>query len=186
MSAEESYSGRRAEFAQLAWDQVLHGVYITESEELEIEDQITGEIKTRRIVHIKYNEDGTPVRKPNPLNEFNIRVNQFFLDKDFRYEEGVLQQISNQRDSMMKTVAAKAEAEKALQDKLTAQAQGQANVMTAKYEAEVVKERAVVEARKRKEVAETEGSQRLEVAIGKAGYGGRSRVQADANSASRW
>ena len=36
--------------------------------------------------------------------------------------------------------------------------------MTAKYEAEVVKERAVVEARKRKEVAETEGSQRLEVA----------------------
>ena len=35
MSAEESYSGRRAEFAQLAWDQVLNGVYITESEKRE-------------------------------------------------------------------------------------------------------------------------------------------------------
>ena len=38
MSAEESYSGRRAEFSQLAWDQVLNGVYITESEERETVD----------------------------------------------------------------------------------------------------------------------------------------------------
>jgi hypothetical protein len=164
MSAEESYSGRRAEFAQLAWDQVLNGIYITESEETEVVDPITQERKKKRIVHIKYAKDGTPVRKPNPLKEFNIRVSQFFLDKDFGYENGVLQQIANQRDAMMKTVAARAEAEKAQQDKLTAEAQGQANVMTAKYEAEVVKEKAVVEAQKRKSVAETEAQQRLEVA----------------------
>lgn len=164
MSAEESYSGRRSEFSQLAWDQVLHGIYITESEEKEIIDEATGEKKRKRVVHIKYGEDGRPVRKPNPLNDFSIQISQFFLDKDFGYEEGVLMQISNQRDAMMKTVAAKAEAEKAQQDRLTAEAQGQANVMAAKYEAEVEKERAVVEARKRKEVAETEASQRLEVA----------------------
>jgi hypothetical protein len=164
MSAEESYSGRRAEFSQLAWDQVLHGIYITESEEQEITDEATGEKKNKRIVHIKYDAEGQPVRKENSLAAVNIRISQFFLDKDFGYEEGVLQQISNQRDAMMKTVAAKAEAEKAQQDRLTAEAQGQANVMTAKYEAEVEKERAVVEARKRKEVAETEASQRLEVA----------------------
>ena len=164
MSAEESYSGRRAEFSQLAWDQVLHGVYITESEEKETIDPATGEKKNKRIVHIKYGDDGQPVRKPNPLNEFNIRISQFFLDKDFGYEEGVLQQISNQRDAMMKTVAAKAEAEKAQQDKLTAEAQGQANVMKSKYEAEVTKARAVVQAQEKKEVAETEAMQRLEVA----------------------
>ena len=164
MSAEESYSGRRAEFSQLAWDQVLHGVYITESEEMETIDPATGEKKNKRIVHIKYADDGQPVRKPNPLNEFNIRISQFFLDKDFGYEEGVLQQISNQRDAMMKTVAAKAEAEKAQQDKLTAEAQGQANVMKSKYEAEVTKARAVVQAQEKKEVAETEAMQRLEVA----------------------
>jgi len=164
MSAEESYSGRRAEFSQLAWDQVLHGVYITESEEKEIVDPATGETKKKRIVHIKYDTEGKPVRKPNALNEFNLRISQFFLDKDFGYEEGVLHQISNQRDAMMKTVAAKAEAEKAQQDRLTAEAQGQANVMLAKYEAEVEKERAVVEAQKRKEVAETEAHLRLEVA----------------------
>ena len=164
MSAEESYSGRRAEFAQLAWDQVLHGVYITESEQTEVIDPITQERKQKRIVHIKYDQDGAPVRKPNPLQQFNIRISQFFLDKDFGYEEGVLQQIANQRDAMMKTVAARAEAEKAQQDKLTAEAQGQANVMTAKYEAEVVKEKAVVEALKYKAVAETEAQQRREVA----------------------
>jgi len=164
MSAEESYSGRRAEFSQLAWDQVLNGVYITESEERETVDEITGEKKNKRIVHIKYDDEGKPVRKENSLATFDIRISQFFLDKDFGYEQGVLQQISNQRDAMMKTVAAKAEAEKSQQDRLTAEAQGQANVMTAKYEAEVEKERAVVEARKRKEVAETEATQRLEVA----------------------
>jgi len=164
MSAEESYSGRRSEFSQLAWAQVLNGIYITESEERETVDPATGEKKNKRIVHIKYDAEGRPVRKPNPLNAFSIQISQFFLDKDFGYEEGVLMQISNQRDAMMKTVAAKAEAEKAQQDRLTAEAQGQANVMTAKYEAEVEKERAVVEARKRKEVAETEASQRLEVA----------------------
>jgi hypothetical protein len=164
MSAEESYSGRRAEFSQLAWDQVLNGVYITESEERETVDPTTGEKKNKRIVHIKYDNEGKPVRKQNSLALYEIRITQFFLDKDFGYESGVLQQISNQRDAMMKTVAAKAEAEKSQQDRLTAEAQGQANVMTAKYEAEVEKERAVVEARKRKEVAETEAAQRLEVA----------------------
>jgi len=162
MSAEESYSGRRAEFAQLALDQVLNGIYITEWEEKEVIDAATGEHKKKRVVFIKKDADGVPVRKPNPLKDFDIRISQFFIDKDFAYEDGVLQQIRNSRDAMMKTVFAKAE--KAQQDRLTAEAQGQANVMTAKYEAEVNKEKAVVVARQMKEVAETQAEQRLEVA----------------------
>lgn len=164
MSAEESYSGRRAEFSQLAWDQVTNGIYLTEWEDRETVDELTGEKKSKRLVHIKKDADGIIIRKQNPLADYEITISQFFLDEDLDYEPGILQQISNQRDAMMKTVAAKAEAEKAQQDRVTAEAQGQAMVMTAKYEAEVEKERAVVEARKRKEVAETEGALRLAVA----------------------
>ena len=40
--AEESYSGRRAEFSQLAWDQVLHGVYLTESSVEQIQAPLIG------------------------------------------------------------------------------------------------------------------------------------------------
>jgi hypothetical protein len=164
MTAEESYSGRRAEYAQLAWDQVLNGVYLTAWEKVTITDPITGESTTARSVRIKRDEDGNPLRKPNPLQEYTISISQFLLDKDIAYEKGVLDQISTQRDAMMKTVTARAEAQKAEQDRITAEATGRANVMKAKYEAEVMKETAVVNAEREKAVAETNANRKLEVA----------------------
>jgi hypothetical protein len=164
MTAEESYSGRRAEYAQLAWDQVLNGVYLTEWERVTVTDPITGEITTARAVRIKRDEDGNPLRKPNPLQEYTISISQFLLDKDIAYEKGVLDQISTQRDAMMKTVTARAEAQKAEQDRITAEATGRANVMKAKYEAEVMKVTAVVNAEQDKAVAETNANRDLEVA----------------------
>lgn len=164
MTAEESYSGRRAEYAQLAWDQVLNGVYLTEWERTDVTDPVTHERRTGRVVRIKMGADGKPVRKPNPLHEYGITITQFLLDKDIAYEQGVLDQIKTQRDAMMKTVTARADATKAEQDRLTAEATGRANVMTAKYKAEVEKETAVVDAQREKEVAETNATRELEVA----------------------
>lgn len=164
MTAEESYSGRRAEYAQLAWDQVLNGVYLTEWEKVTVTDPITGESTTARSVRIKRDEDGNPLRKPNPLQEYSISISQFLLDKDIAYEKGVLDQISTQRDAMMKTVTARAEAQKAEQDRITAEATGKADVMKAKYAAEVQKETAVVNALREKEVAVTNAQRELEVA----------------------
>lgn len=164
MSAEESYSGRRAEFGQLVEDQIRHGIYLTEFRTETIKDSRTGDPITVRIVSIKRNSDGNPIRKGNPLHAYGVSVTQFFLDKDFTYEEGVLSQISNARESLMKTVAAKAAAERALQERITAEAEGQANVMKAQYEAEVVKVQAVVDAEREKAVAETMAAQNLEVA----------------------
>jgi len=94
------------------------------------------------------------MRKPNPLREYQITASQFFIDKDLDYEEGVLAQIKNQRDARMKTITAKAEAEKAQQDVITAEARGKADVMKAKYEREVQKEKAVVAATESLRVAE--------------------------------
>jgi regulator of protease activity HflC (stomatin/prohibitin superfamily) len=164
MTAEESYSGRRAEYAQLAWDQVLNGVYLTEWERTDVIDPVTKERTTGRVVRIKRDADGNPLRKPNPLKEYGITVSQFLLDKDIAYEEGVLEQIKTQRDAMMKTVTARADATKAEQDRITAEAQGRANVMKAQYEAEVEKATAVVNAQREKEVAETNAARELEVA----------------------
>ena len=154
MTAEESYAGRRAEFAELARDQILNGVYLTRSEIVETTDPLTGEKTTTRAVKVRVNEDGQALRKPNPLAEFGVQVTQFNLDKDLNYEEGVLQQIQTQRDAYMKTVTARAEAIKAEQDRKTAEAKGKANVMQAKYTKEVEKIEAVVTAQKNLEVAE--------------------------------
>ncbi len=164
MTAEESYSGRRAEYAQLAWDQVLNGVYLTEWLKLDTVDANTGERTTARVVRVKRDLDGNPMRKPNPLTAYGVTVSQFLLDKDIDYEEGVLNQIKTQRDAMMKTVTARAEAQKAEQDKITAEAKGKAAVMTAKYAAEVEKQTAVVNAEREKAVAELQAQKELEVA----------------------
>ena len=154
MSAEESYSGRRSEYSQLAWDQVLNGVYLTEWEEAETVDPITSDKTLKRIVKIRRDQNGNPMRKPNPLQEYQITASQFFIDRDLEYEEGVLAQIKNQRDARMKTITAKAEAEKAQQDLITAEARGKADVMQARYEREVEKEKAVVAATESLRVAE--------------------------------
>ncbi len=164
MTAEESYSGRRAEFAQLAQDQVLNGVYLTEWRSVDKVDPVTGEKVTHRVVQVKRDKDGKPVRKPNPLQDYGISISQLVLDRTFEYEEGVLEQIKTQRDAMMKTVTARAEAQKAEQDAITIEAKGKASVMQAKYTAEVEKESAVVSAQREKEVAELAAQRQLEVA----------------------
>ena len=116
------------------------------------------------MVRIKRDADGNRLRKPNPLREYSIAISQFLLDKDIAYEQGVLDQIKTQRGAMMKTVTARAEAQKAEQDRLTAEAKGKAAVMKARYAAEVEKERAVVNAQREKQVAELQAAKKLAVA----------------------
>lgn len=155
MTAEESYTTRRADFAELAWDQVAHGVYITERYEAEIKDPQTGETSIRSQVKIRRNPEGHPVRKANPLEEYNIRLFQFVI-KDIDYEKKVEEQISAKRESLMDVVKAKANAEKAIQDRKTAEEVGKKNVAVAQYEAEVTKKRAIVKAEQVKAVARLE------------------------------
>jgi hypothetical protein len=64
----------------------------------------------------------------------------------------------------MAIITAKAQAEQAKQEAITAEEKGKADVMKAKYEKEVEKERAVVEAQKLKEVAVIAAQQAVEVA----------------------
>lgn len=152
MSAEESYTTKRAEFSQLADDQVKAGVYLTEAEDINVKDHKPGEDVRKQIVRIQLDKDGKPERKESVLALYGIRVTQFVI-KEIDYEDTVDQQIQTKQQALMKTVSAKAEAEKAAQDRLTAEEVGKKNVAIARYEQEVEKTKAVTSAEKELDVA---------------------------------
>lgn len=152
MSAEESYTTKRAEFSQLADDQVKSGIYLTEAESIHLKDQKPGEDLKKQVVRIQLDKDGKSQRKESVLAIYGIRITQFVI-KEIDYEDTVDQQIQTKQQALMKTVAAKAEAEKAAQDRLTAEEVGKKNVAIARYEQEVEKAKAVTSAEKELEVA---------------------------------
>ncbi|TBR16736.1 hypothetical protein EPO15_18615 [bacterium] len=152
MTAEESYTTKRAEFSQLAYDQLLNGVYLTEAESVTVKDAKTGEQVTKQVVRIQRDDKGIPERKESVLAKYGIKVGQFVI-KDIDYEATVAGQIQSKQQALMQVVSAKANAERAIQDRLTAEEVGRKNVAVAKYEQEVKKQQAVTEAEQRLEVA---------------------------------
>lgn len=174
MTSEESYSGRRAEFAQLARDQVKYGIYLTDSKDIDIMEEGPVDpdtkkvtmVKTRkRVVNIRRDpKTGEPMRRENPLEDYQIEISQFYLDEVPDYEEGIDIQIADQRNARMKTITAKANAEKAVQDTKTAIERGKLDVATAEYAALKIKKEKEVNAEREKQVAITHGEKERDVA----------------------
>jgi hypothetical protein len=152
MTAEESYTTKRAEFSQLAYDQLLNGIYLTEAEQVTVKDTKTGEQVTKQVVRIQRDAKGVAERKESVLARYGIKVGQFVI-KEIDYENTVAGQIQSKQQALMQVVSAKANAEKAIQDRLTAEEVGRKNVAVAKYEQEVKKQTAITEAEQRLEVA---------------------------------
>jgi hypothetical protein len=152
MTAEDSYTTKRAEFSQLADDQVRNGVFLTEAEAVTVKDLKSGETVIKQVVRIQRNADGSALRKDSVLSQYGIRISQFVI-KEIDYERTVADQISAKQGALMQVVSAKANAERAIQDRLTAEEVGRKNVAVAKYEQEVEKAKAVTEAEKELEVA---------------------------------
>ena len=161
MSSEESYTTKRAEFSELAWDQITNGVYLTEQETVQVKNPKTNEIQTKYLVKIKTHrvvdpKTGetiiAPQRKEDPLSPYDITVSQFVIT-DIDYETGIKKQIAEKRSALMETIAVKAKAEKAAQERLTAEEVGKRNVMVSKYQAEVTKVKDVTNADMQKDVA---------------------------------
>jgi hypothetical protein len=162
MSSEESYTTKRALFSEMARDQVLNGIYLTEQEDIRTKDIKTGEETIHLSVMVKRDANGNPLRKDNPLHEYSIKMDQFVI-KEIDYEPDVLKQIQTKRDNTMKTVSAKAVGEQAVQERLTAEEEGKKNVSISKYQAEVDKKTAVVAAEQGYSVALTQANQQLAV-----------------------
>lgn len=163
MSSEESYTTKRSLFSQLARDQIVNGVYLTEQLETKTVDPVTGEETTTYEVVIKKDKNNLPMRKEDPLKLYGIQMSQFVI-KEIDYEKAVVAQIQVKREALMATIKAKAEALKAVEQRKTAEEEGMKNVSVSKYSALEEKEQAVVDARRQLEVAVREAEKQLEVA----------------------
>jgi len=164
MSSEESYTTKRSLFSQLARDQIVNGVYLTEQKETRVTDPVTGEDTISYEVVIKRDpKTNLPLRKDDPLKLYGIQMSQFVI-KEIDYEKDVVAQIKVKRQALMATIKAKAEAKKAVEQRKTEEEEGLKNVSVSKYGALEEKEQAMVDARRQMEVAVKEAEKKRDVA----------------------
>jgi len=162
MRSEEAYATKRAIFTELAKSQIAKGKFVTRIKIITVTDETTGksiETEVPEIVTV-----GT-VRQhvPSDLAKFGVTLETIQLN-DPGFEGSTKTQIADKREATMAIITAKANAEKAKQEAITAEEQGKANVMTAQYQQEVIKEKAIVVAEQAKEVATIAAEQKVEVA----------------------
>jgi regulator of protease activity HflC (stomatin/prohibitin superfamily) len=152
MKAEESYSTRRSEFTALAEGQIRDGIYATIAQEKKMLDAEGNEF-IDRTVFVKMDEVNSPeIRKLSPFKRYNIEVLQFVI-KDIDFDDTIDALIAKKKEAEQEKVVARAKAEKAKQDAITAEEQGKARIAQAKADEEVEKIKAVTQAQKEYEVA---------------------------------
>lgn len=172
MRAEESYSTRRSEFTSLAEDQVKVGIFETETKEFKDKDADGNEFIVREV-NIKKDKNGQPiVRKESALARYGIEVIQFVV-KDIDFDATIDNLITKKKEAEQMKVVAKANAEKAKQDAITAREQGNARIATEKANQDVEKIKEVTIAQKEFEVSQLKRKQAeqdaaAEVTTGKA------------------
>ena len=177
MKADETYSARRSEFTSLAEEQIKFGIYETVSQEVKKKDADGNEFLVR-FVDVKRSEDGKGiVRKISPLLRYGIEVLQFVI-KEIDYDKTIDDLISKKKEAEQQKVVAKANAERAKQDAITAREQGNADIATAKAAKLVEKIRAVTDAKKAFEVSVLRRKQAAEDARARLT---KQRAEAEAN-----
>lgn len=155
MSSKESAAERRGDLISYIEDQVKHGIFRTESEEVKVRDPLSGQERTVTKVKLVIDPksiNGFARQEPSPLADFGVKTYNFNIN-GIRYDEQVEKQIAGQQDLAMQVQTAIASAKKAEQDAITAAKQGEAAAAKAKWEQEVLKATAVTEAQQKVEVA---------------------------------
>jgi len=163
MTAQESYNVKRPDFLRWAAGQIEHGIAATDEVEKELKDPVSGEMVKKKVKVIRTDKNGQTIYESNPLDGTGIKLNNFEV-KEFGYSPEVQKQIGEQQKAIMEVATAKANALKAEQAAITAEKDGLAKVMTARYTKEEEKIKAVVDADKEKAVAVTKAQQNKETA----------------------
>ena len=154
MSSKESYAERRSDLINTITDQVSHGIYKTETQDVKIKDIISGQEKTASMVRPIRGDapNGILRQEASPLDEFGIRAYNLTIN-GITYASDVEAQIKQQQDAAMSVQTAMAEARKAEQKAITVEKEGQAKAAEAKWAQEVEKAKAVTKAQQEVEVA---------------------------------
>lgn len=177
--SEEAYSTRRSDFVTLVNQQIQNGIYATSYAESTGNDGMVV-----RTTSIKTDSKGNAiVSEQSALKHYGIDVVQFVIN-DINFDEKTKELIAKRKEADQEKIVAKAKAERAQQDALTAKAQGDANVATATAEANVKKATAVIAAEQEKEVSQQQAlkAQQEKIALVAKGEGeaeaARLKVQA--------
>ena len=164
MTSEEAYAEKRAVFIDWAKSQTEYGNFQTILKSVLTSEEGTGKQIYKKVPEIKLHpETKQPMHQPSNLTKYGITLASFAIT-DWDFEQKTLDQIARKRQATMAIITAKADAEAAKQEAITAEEQGKKNVMTAKYEKMVEKEKAVVDAERLKEVAVIKAKQLVDVA----------------------
>ena len=186
MSSRESYAEKRSYLINYVEDQIQNGIYKTIARDTTIHDVISGSEKSVTVIEIAQ-KAGVPERQETAvLNEFGIKTFNFSIEK-LDYDATVEAQIQAQQKMTMAVQTAIAEAKKAEQATITAEANGKAEAATAKWAQEAVKATAVTIAEKIRDssklMAEAAEYTKKEQTLLGEGEGARKRAAMVANGA---
>lgn len=162
LTSEGAYAEQRGQFIQWSQSQIKHGKFKTRLERKLVKGD-DGKDTWKKVPVIEYDKENKPIILSSDLADYGITLMGHQIT-DWDFEQKTLDQISTKRQATMAIITAKANAERAKQDEITTEAQGRANVMKAKYEQEVLKEKAIVVANREKEVAEINAAKLVAVA----------------------
>lgn len=170
--AEEVYSTRRSEFINLINDQIREGIYATTYNETFAKDE-DGNTFLKRNVNITYEKDGNPkIADESAFKAYGVEIIQFVVN-DIDFDDKTNELIAKRKEAEQEKVVAKANAERAKQDAITATENGKAKIAVAEADALVKKKTAVIQAEQEKEIAEQNALKAVEekkkiIALGEA------------------
>ena len=155
-TAEAAKVTNLAELQALAYDQITKGEYLTvtrtEKEEVSGEERdSTGKVLKKaeyaeyKVTSLKTDSNGNRIIvSPSTLNEFGVKITQFQI-RGVRLDSVSQNQLDVVKKRETQRVANITEAETAKQAAITNEANGRANAAKAKWDAEAVKARVIVQ-----------------------------------------
>jgi len=164
ISTEQSFTSHRAQYSEMARDQVINGVYIVGVDKKTVYDSTKGQWELVLTAVIMEDANGMPQREPSYFHELGVSVPQFTIN-DFKYKGDIESKIKESRDFQTQIQAAEANAQKAEQKKKTAKDTGERDVTKAKYTASELKMTATTLARKDSSKAVINAQRDLDVAL---------------------
>lgn len=145
MTAETHYMGGKTQMSQNFYDQLDHGVYISETDQITIIDSVTKEKTKEYIIEIKKNKDGTPQRKLAALDIYNIGIGDASIS-EVDYDEMIDNRIKKLMETATRTAVSKSNTINAQQEALTKEAEGKKELVTIEYEEKKVQTKAIIQA----------------------------------------
>jgi len=164
MMSPEAAMSQKGKFQQDFLDQLVRGQYVTQIVTEVVTDPVSEDTKTTEVVSPVVDEaTGAIKRLPNAAGDMGIGFDTVTVTT-IEVDDKTRTLIDQRRDAEMKVIVARADQERAEQEKQKVTAEGQKSVEEAKYAALMIKETETVNADRVKEVATIGAAQRVAVA----------------------